>query len=43
MILVLNIIIQLLLILGVLFLGTIIFVFCIMINDKGDTDNGNGY
>lgn len=40
-----KIIIQLLLILGVLiligFLGTMIFAFCFMVNDKGDTDNGN--
>ena len=45
MILALKIIIQLLLALGVLFLmgflGLMIYAFCFMVHEKGDTDNGN--
>lgn len=43
MILVLKIIIQLLIALGVLFLmgflGLMIYAFCFMVNDKGDTND----
>ena len=45
MILALKIIIQLLLVLGVLFLmgflGLMIYAFCFMMHEKKDTDNGN--